>query len=151
MANYINDDIATYDLEKHRYLVSRHAVEEYLGISLSEVLNSEGSINPDTLPEQFINLASLALYTFIYRYNPNHDAMEYYISLPKFRDTIIEAQIQLIYAYILNNKPLGLFYSEKPEELVPEFVKQMLATRGLLERANLILPHNYKELRGVDY
>lgn len=147
----INDSIATYDMENHRYLVSRYAVEKKLGISLSEVLNAEGSINPDTLPEQFIDFASLTLYTFIYTYAQNRDATEYYIAQPRFRSAIIDAQIQLIYALILNNKPLGVYYTEKPEELVPEFVKQILMTSGLLTRNILILPHGYKEGRGKEY
>lgn len=151
MANFINDDYAIYDLKKHRYLVTPYAVEETLGISLGEVLNPEGDINPATLPERFIDFASLTLYTYIYSFNKDKDATEYYISLPRFREGIIDAQIQLIYSFLLNNKPLGVYYSESPEELVQGLPKQILINYGLLNRSSLILNNGYKNTRGVDY
>ena len=76
----INDRKANYNLEKHRYIITPAYVEDELGISLAETLNKTGDINPDTLPQRFLDFASLIEYTYIYTFNPNIDATEYYIS-----------------------------------------------------------------------
>lgn len=90
----------TYDLNKHRYILTQSCLEEEGNISIG-AFNTRGMINPAKAPQIFLDKTSAFIYRFIYGYTSNQAFTEYKLAKsPRLRNVIKDAMIaQAIYFY----------------------------------------------------
>lgn len=154
MKNYSNTNRMFYNINKHRYILTPDAIEQTYGIQLLDVLDSDGDISPDTLPERFLDRASKMLYTYMYSWAEDHDKTEYVLSLPKNRDGIEEAMEEYVYSLLMNNTDPSVYFTGNSLNAVevPPNVQTILLNNGLIFRGTYCnLPEGWHDTRGVDY
>ena len=154
MANYTDSGNMIYDLNKHRYILTPDAIQEVYGINLADALDSDSDISPETLPDRFLERASKILYNYMYSWAEDKSATEYFLSLPRNREAIEEAQLEYVYSLLMNNTDPSIFFTGNALHAieVPPNVQTILLNNGLIFRGRFYnLPQHYEELRGVDY
>lgn len=152
--NYYDDEYMFYDIRKHRYILYPDALQNLYGINLIDVLDSDSDIDPETLPERFLDRASLILYTYMYSWAENKDKTEYVLSLEGKREGIKDAMLEYVYSLLMNNTDPSIFFTGNSLRAVevPPNVQTILLNNGLIFRGRYYnLPNNFKELRGVEY
>lgn len=151
MANFINDNKMTYDLDMHRYVLEEDYVNNYYNVNLTDILINKTDVNPDAVSKVFLRRVSNVFYNFIYSTAPDVSKAEYYFSLPKFRDGILEAMLELAYAFLINNKDNTILLDELDKKPMPSGVETICLNRGLFNRHHIKIYHDYQKGRGVDY
>ena len=154
MPNYTQTEDMQYNLFKHRYILTVDGFARKYGIQLSDVLNTEGDIDPDTLPERFLDRVSMYVYQYIYIWSQNKDEKEYIISLQKYRQPIEDAMGELAYSWLLSNTDPSVFFHEDPNKLIKlvPTVHTILMTGDCLHRGKYImLPQDWQSTKGTDY
>lgn len=167
MPNYINTEYMTYDLQHHRYVLTPQALMDNRGINLYDYFTE--SDNPEIDVEIFLKRLSLELYSFIYKFNNRtRDLKEYILSLPEHRDGIQESLEEFVYAIIKNGTDPNLYFKKDDlntplhvayrgivkTQYVPDSVRMILDAYQLTYAGNYLpgtYPHNYKEMKGIEY
>lgn len=153
MVNYTNDEYMTYDLSKHRYILSIDGYEKLTGegFATDHGLTSEQAT-------MIIKRASNIVYEYIYLWAKNRRRTEYEISLPKYREYIQEALVEMVSGLLANKTDVALFFNQRSSQnyrntdTVTPQVKMILMNCGILTRAELPrLEEGYDKNRGVDY
>lgn len=154
MKKYISDEYMEYDIDKHRYILTNEAMEEFYGIDLRAVLNAEGDFNPDTLPYRFLDRVSKQVYNYIYSWAADKNQTEFVISDKSYRQDIQDAMLELAYSYLMENKDPNILFKESSlgTIVVPPVVQTILMNGGLLFRGQFNgLPSDYLDSKGIDY
>lgn len=149
-----NTRYMVYNLDKHRYILTQDAIAENYNFNLRDILDTDGTISPDAMPNNYLDRVSMILYMYIYSWAQDPDATEYVLSLPKYRDTIQSALLELTYGFIMNNTDPSIYFTGdtlKTIEVNPA-VQTILMNGGVLFRGQYFnLPYNYQDLKGVEY
>lgn len=149
-----SDNKMIYDKESHMYILTKEYLENSLNVNLLDVLNHDMSIAPDKDSEIFLERVSNLLYTYLLDYSNNPSKTQYYLAMTdNIRNYIARALLETAYAIILNNKEIGIFYSDNEIiDLVPENVKSYSQSHGLLWRGNIYgIPEDYLDSMGEDW
>lgn len=147
MANYINDSNMTYDLNAHRYTLTFEGFETLSG----EKLEADHGLTREDAG-RLLNRTTQIVYGYIYTWARNKERTEYEISLPKYRDTIKEALVEMMMGLLANKTDKTLYFGNlKPGNTVTPGVKQILRNGGLLFRGEWEYIPGYFELRGKEY
>lgn len=154
MPNYKNSNKMKYNLSKHRYILTPEAMEQDYGIQLLDVLDSDGDISPETLPDRFLDRLSLIFYNYLYSWAKDKNKTEYVLSLPRYREGIENGMKELCYAWLMNNTDPSVYFtgnSLKSIE-VPPAVQTILLNEGLIFRGDFYnMPNDYLNTKGEDY
>jgi len=152
--NYVNDNLMYYDIRKHQYILTPDAIVERYGINLADILDSDGMVSPDRLPEMFLEEVSRSLYAYIYLWAKDRDKTMYVLSLPKYRDGIQACLEALTYAYLLSNTNPGLYFtgnSLNAIEVNPQVQTMLLQYKLIFRGEYRGLPEDYKDKLGITY
>lgn len=153
-----NDNKMRYDLNKHRYILEPQYITERYGFNLQDILNADGVLDPDVLPELFVDRTSLMIYTYIKNWSDNPLMKEYEMSKDKYRDAICDAMCEMIYSYLMTNTDRNIYYTDRKTSRtfeVPNSVHNILYNGFCLSRGRYIFPNNnWDEIldkRGIDW
>lgn len=152
--NYKDTNEMYYDINHHRYVLTPDAILERYGIQLSDILDSDGMVSPDRLPEMFLERVSRNLYAYIYLWAADHDETEYVLSLEKYRDGIQEAMEEYTYTLLMSNTDPSLYFSGNSLnaiEVSPSVQTILLEYKIIFRGRYLGLPEKYKDDRGIKY
>lgn len=143
-----DDDIMTYDVESHRYVLTERGVLSELGEDLDMVLNATGDANPSTLASRFLRRVSQTVYTYLYRDTMNEQWLEYILAkYPPLRETVKEMlQAQLL--YMLMNGDIGLMSGVN---VAKGQVMDVYALRGKLRVAPEVEDLAMRTISGLGY
>lgn len=152
MANFTNDENMKYDINLHRYVITDEAVASRYGISILDTVDSTSSTDTDQLSARLLSRVAMIIYTYIYRHAAVHDETEYVLSLPRYRQFIEDAELELCYAMLINNTDPSIFYGDVNIDVLCPSSYAILASGGLLFRGRYVfLPDKWYNSRGVDY
>ena len=152
MPNFINDQHMTYDLAKHKYILTVDGYEELSG----EALTADHGLEYQQA-DRMLKRVSNIVYQFIYSWAKSPSRTEYEISLPKYRDVIKDALVEMMTGLLANKTDISLFFSSeiaqkfRSTDIVTPGVKLILMNGGILTRAELPYIEDYDKNRGVDY
>lgn len=149
--NYTNDEKMTYDLDMHRYVLNEDYVNRYFNVNLTDILINKTDVNPDAVSKIFLRRVSNVFYNYVYSSAPSPSKLEYVLSLPDYRDGILEAQLEIAYSFIINNRDNTILLEDLDKKPLPSGVENICMNRGLFNRHFIRLNPNYKDKRGVDY
>ena len=155
MKLYKDDEDMIYDLKDHRYIITPEYIAREYGIQLSDVLNSDGDIDPDTLPERFLKRVSLYIYEYIRSWGIQDPEYKMYeVSKDKYRDAIKQAAGEMAYGWLLNNTDPSVFFQASAHNLIKTIpaVHNILITSGALYRGRYeFKDQDWKERKGIDW
>lgn len=152
--NYRDDNEMFYNLDEHRYVLTPEHMADKYGIQLSDILDADGMIDPERLPEMFLDRVSFILYSYIYLWSSEHDKTEYALSLERYREGIKKAMGEFCYTWLMNNTDPSVFFSGNALRAVevPPSVQTILLQYGITFRGNFFnMPNNWQAMRGIDY
>ena len=137
-----SDADMTYDLDKHRYILTQEYVNN-MGINLSLVLDTGLAPEPSRVPEIALDRISLLVYSNIYQYGRQKQDKEYLLACdPALRDVIKEAMMERL-RYMVDSGDLsirsGALISQgiriEVKDLIPSVTEEMiLRPTGILHR-----------------
>lgn len=103
-----DDQIMEYDLNTHRYVLTKNGVLSELGENLDLILNATGDAEPSTLAARFLRRVSQVVYSYLYRYTQSEAWLEYILATyPPLRARVKE-MLQAQTLYMLANGDIGL-------------------------------------------
>ena len=152
MVHYINDEYMTYDIKTHKYYLT---VDGYEALS-GEALTADHGLEFQQA-DRMLKRVSNIVYQFIYSWAKNASRTEYEISLPKYRDGIKDALVEMMTGLLANKTDVSLFFTTetaqkfRTTDIVTPQVKLILMNTGILTRAELPYIQDYDKNRGVDY
>ena len=152
--NYTDTQEMYYDINHHRYVLTPDAIVERYGIQLSDILDSDGMVSADRLPELFLERVSKELYSYIYLWSEDHDKTEYVLSLPKYRDGIQDAMEEFTYTLLMSNTDPSVYFSGNSLKAVevPPSVQTLLLQHKIIFRGRYYgLEPDFMKDRGVKY
>ena len=147
----IEDDFMSYDYELHSYKPTISFIEDSLGISLVDMLNTSQNNNPDRIPEFFVEQLSDTLYTFLLSYAQKEEITQLYLTNINYRPYIKRAFSILAQAWVVNRYNPSMVFDSNIKELVPEFLKTFCETHELCARQTIVIPNVQKYEYGVDF
>lgn len=143
--NPISDSEMTYDISKHRYILTMDYVRNR-GIDLSLILDTAGHPEPANLPNQLLDRVSALVYANIYNYGRQKLEKEYMLACdPELRGIIRDAMFERLNYYtssgdlstksgVLLNQGTKLDLTDKIPSVVEEMI---LRPTGLLHRGKV--------------
>jgi hypothetical protein len=160
-----NNEYITYDIKRHRHIITAEYMRDEYGVELAGVLDSTGDINPATLPERWLNQVSIIIHNYIYRYAKNKKITEYKLAMEDdWIDCLQEAMGQLALSLLLTNNNISLLTGisiqdgkkvgrmDIMQNVVPVNVEDILRNGGLLFRGTFYgFDYTLLEGRGVTY
>jgi len=151
MPNFVNDSYMNYDLNAHRYILTVDGYEELSGEAIADHGLEFQQAN------RMLKRVSNIVYQFIYSWAKSPSRTEYEISLPKYRDVIKDALVEMMTGLLANKTDVSLFFSGETSQkfrstdIVTPGVKLILMNGGILTRAELPYIKDFDKNRGVDY
>ena len=149
--NYINDEFMTYDLSTHRYTLTTEYFNKYFNVNLTDLLINKTDVDPDAVARVFLKRVSNVFYNYILRGAKDYEKSVYMLSLPRFRDGILEGMLELGYSFIVNNTDKSVLMSEIESKPIPQSVEAICTNRGLFNRHFIRLNNGWKDGKGVEY
>lgn len=152
MTNFFDDQYMYYDLANHKYYLTVDGYEQLSG----EALMADHGLDYQQA-DRMLKRVTMIIYNYIYTWARDRDRTEYEISLPKYRDSIRDALVEMMTALLANKTDMTLFFSPngtqrfKFSDTITPGVKQILMNGGLLSRAKLYFIEDYQKGKGVDY
>ena len=146
--NYIDDEYMTYDLNNHRYTLTVDGYEKISG----EALTADHGLSYEQA-SNMLKRVSTIIYTYIYTWARDKDRTEYEISLPKYRDGLRDAMVEMMTAILANKTdPTLYFKNRKFTEVVSPGVRMIMYNNGLLFRGRWpLIDKDYKTKKGTEY
>ena len=100
----------TYDLGTHRYTLTIEYFNKYFNVNLTDLLINKTDVDPDAVARVFLTRVSNVFYNYILRGAKDYEKSVYLLSLPRFRDGILEGMLELGYSFIVNNADKSVFH-----------------------------------------
>lgn len=114
--NYKNDNLMTYDLTNHRYVLTAEGAYQY-GVDIYDLFSD--CEDPDTSVKKFLERASIRLYSYIYRSNIlTKDIKEWMLSLPQYREQIMECLQEFVYVLAKNGTDPDTYFRDNQTRYV---------------------------------
>lgn len=145
--NYINTDEMIYNLDTHRYTLTVDGYEKLSG----EALTADHGLDYEQA-QRLLNRVSTVIYNYIYTWAQDKERTMYEISLPKYRDGLQEAMVEMMTALLANKTdPTLYFKGRKFTEVVSPGVRMILLNNNILFRGRLKYIADYDKGKGTEY
>lgn len=105
-----SDNYLSYDMLRHRYVLTEKYVEEKMNVSLSEILDTSGNVlDVSNMSNILLSRVSMQIYNYIYNWTALKNECERRLALDEtLRQPLMDAMAEQL-IYIINNGDIASY------------------------------------------